>query len=73
MSKSVLKITTHLPAIPSWLKINNMITIPLSLKNVKELAAKLNEVKDDMEIEILIETGKEASVGIKYELKKDVE
>jgi hypothetical protein len=73
MSKKVLKITTHLPSIPKWLKISNSITIPLPLKSAKELAAKLLEVKDDMEIEIHIETGEEASVDIKYELNKDTE
>jgi hypothetical protein len=73
MSKSVLQITTHLPSIPKWLKINNNITIPLPLKNAKELAAKLLEVKEDMEIEFHIETGKEPSVEIRYDLKKDPE
>jgi hypothetical protein len=73
MSKNVLKITTHIPAIPKWLKINNSLTIPLPLKSAKELAAKLLEVKDDMIIEIHVETGQEASVDIKYEMNKDGE
>jgi hypothetical protein len=73
MSKNVLQITTHLPAIPKWLKINNSLTIPLPLKSAKELAAKLLEVKEDMEIEFHIETGKEPSVEISYQLKKGPE
>jgi len=31
-SGEVIRITTHLAAIPDWLKINNSITIPLPLK-----------------------------------------
>ena len=72
MLEKVLRITTHLPAIPNWLKINNSITIPLPLKSAKELAAKLLEVKDDIEIELNVATGKEASVEIKYELKNEI-
>jgi hypothetical protein len=71
MSKKVLTITTHLPAIPNWLKINNSITIPLPLKNAKELAKRLLEVQEDAEIELNIVTGKEATVEIKYESKKE--
>ena len=71
MPKKVLKITTHLPVIPGWLKINNSITIPLPLKSAKELAKKLLEIQEDAEIELNIVTGKETSVEIKYELKKE--
>jgi hypothetical protein len=67
MSKKVIKITTHLPAIPDWLKINNSITIPLPLKNAKELAQKLLEVKDDVEINLNFASGKKTAVEIKYE------
>ncbi len=69
MPKTILKITTHLPAIPDWLKINNSITIPLPLKRAKELATKLLEVQEDAEIELNFATGKETSVEIKYETK----
>jgi hypothetical protein len=71
MPKKVLKITTHLPVIPGWLKINNSITIPLPLQSAKELAKKLLEIQEDAEIELNIVTGKETSVEIKYELKKE--
>ena len=71
MSKNVLKITTHIPAIPKWLKINNSLTIPLPLKSAKELAAKLLEVKDDVEIELNFSTGKKINIEIKYEPKKE--
>jgi hypothetical protein len=71
MPKNVLKITTHLSAIPNWLKINNSITIPLPLKSAKELAKKLLEVQEDVEIEINFATGKETSVEIKYEPKQE--
>jgi hypothetical protein len=73
MSKKVLVITTHLPAIPNWIKINSNITVPLPLKSAKELAAKLLEVDEDMEVEIQFETGKDASVAFKYEMKKEKE
>ena len=73
MPKKVLKITTHLPVIPGWLKINNSITIPLPLKSAKELANKLLEVKEDIEIELNLATGKEPNVEIKYETKKEEE
>ncbi len=69
MSKNIVKITTHLPAIPNWLKIDNSITIPLPIKNAKELAKKLLEMQDDGEIELKFASGKETSVEIKYELK----
>ena len=69
MPKKVFKITTHLPAIPDWLKINNSIIIPLPLKSAKELAKKLLEVQEDVEIEINFTTGKETAVEIKYESK----
>jgi len=71
MPRRVLRITTHLPAIPNWLKINNSITIPLPLKSAKDLAKKLLEVQEDVEIELNIATGKEATVEIKYELEKE--
>jgi hypothetical protein len=69
MPKKVFKITTHLPAIPNWLKIDNSIIIPLPLKTAKELAQKLLEVQDDVEIELNFASGKETTVEIKYETK----
>ena len=71
MPKKVLRITTHIPAIPDWLKINNSISIPLPLESAKELARKLLEVEEDVEIEINFATGKKATVEIKYETKKE--
>lgn len=65
----VLRINTRLSAIPSWLKINNSITLPLPLKSAKELAAKLMEVQEDVEIELNFSTGKESGVEIKFEPK----
>ena len=64
MPKKVLTITTHLPAIPDWLKINNSITLPLPLKRARELAKKLLEVKEDVEIELNFSTGKKTNVEI---------
>lgn len=69
MPNKVLKITAHLPAIPNWLKINNSITLPLPLKSAKELAKKLLEVQEDVEIELNFATGTETTLEIKYELK----
>jgi hypothetical protein len=66
MTRKVLKINTHIPAIPKWLKINNSITFPLPLKSAKELAAKLLEVQEDIEIELNIAGGKETKVEIKF-------
>jgi hypothetical protein len=73
MPQKVLKITTHLPVIPGWLKINNSLTFPLPLKSAKELAKKLLEVQEDVEIELSFATGKETTVEIKYEPKKEEE
>ena len=69
MPKKVLKINAHLPAIPDWLKIHNSITLPLPLKKAKELANKLLEVQEDVEIELNFSTGKETTVEITYEPK----
>jgi len=71
MSNKIIKITTHLPAIPDWLKINSSINIPIPLKKAKELAAKLMEIKDDVEIELNFASGKNSEVEIKYESKKE--
>ena len=70
MQNKVIQITTHLPAIPEWLKINNSITIPLPVKKAKELAQKLLEVGDDVVIKLDFASGKETSVEIKYELEQ---
>ena len=67
----ILRITTHLAAIPNWLKINNSITIPLPLKSAKKLAKKLLEVQYDVEIELNFSTGKKTTVEIKFEPKKE--
>lgn len=71
MPKKVLIITTHFPAIPNWLKINNSFTLPLPLKSARELAKKLLEVQEDAEIQFNIATGKETCVEIKFESKKE--
>ena len=67
MAKKIVKISTHLPAIPDWLKINNSIIIPVPLKNAKELAQKLLEVDDDVEIKLNFVSGKKTEVEIQYE------
>ena len=67
MPKKVIRITTHLAAIPDWLKINNSVTIPLPMKDAKELAQKLLEVKDDVEIHLNFTSGEKTAVEIKYE------
>jgi hypothetical protein len=67
MAKKIIKISTHLPAIPDWLKINNSIIIPVPLKNAKELAQKLLEVDDDVEIKLNFVSGKKTAVEIQYE------
>jgi hypothetical protein len=71
MPKKTLTITTRLPAIPEWLKINNSITLPLSLKSAKELAKKLSEVQEDIEIKLNFSTGKGTNIEINYELEKE--
>jgi hypothetical protein len=71
MPKKVIIITANFPAIPGWLKINNCITIPLPLKNAKELAKKLLEVQEDAEIQLNFSTGKETTVEIRLESKKE--
>ena len=71
MLKKVIRISTHLPAIPDWWKINSSITIPLPLKSAKELANKLLEIQEDVELQLNFATGKEATVEIKFEPKKE--
>jgi hypothetical protein len=70
MPKKVLRISAHLPAMPNWLKINNSLSFPLPLKSAKELASKLLEMKEDVEIELNFASGKETTVEITYEVKK---
>lgn len=67
MAKKVIKITTHLPAIPEWLKIDNSIKFPLPLKSAKELAQKLLEIQGDAEIMLNFASGKKATVEIDWE------
>jgi hypothetical protein len=71
MSKKVIKINTHLPAIPDWLKVSKTISFTLPLKTAKELAARLAEVKGDVEIDINFASGKEVGVEVKYEDKEE--
>ena len=70
MTKKVINITTHLQALPDWLKINNSIAVPLQLKSAKELAQKLLEVHDDVEINLNFLSGEQTTVEIKYETEK---
>ena len=70
MAKKVIKITTHVPALPDWLKISNAVTIPLPLKNAKELAQKLSEIDDDIEIKVNFTSGKKTALEIFYEPEK---
>jgi hypothetical protein len=67
MANKAIKITTHLPSIPDWLKIDNSITIPLPLAKAKELAQKLLEVQDDVEIKLSFTSGKKTTVEINWE------
>jgi hypothetical protein len=73
MAKKVLKINTHLPAIPDWLKSHNSITLPLPLKSARELANKLLNIQEDVEIELNFAFGKKTTVEIKYEPKEQIE
>jgi hypothetical protein len=70
MANKVIKITAYLPAIPDWLKINSSITVPLPLKNAKELAQKLLEVQDDVEIKLNFASGKKTNVEINWDSEK---
>jgi hypothetical protein len=67
MANKVIKIIAHLPAIPDWLKINNSITVPLPLKSAKELAQKLMEIKEDVEIKLNFASGKKTTVEISWD------
>jgi hypothetical protein len=69
MSKKIT-INTHLPSIPSWLKIDNTIAFPLPLKKAKELAKKLSDVDEDVEVVLNLSSGKEVKVEVKYESQK---
>jgi hypothetical protein len=70
MANKVIKITAYVPVIPDWLKINSSITIPLPLKNAKELAQKLLEVQDDVEIKLNFASGKKTNVEINWDSEK---
>jgi hypothetical protein len=70
MANKVIKITAYVPAIPDWLKINSSITVPLPLKNAKELAQKLLEVQDDVEINLNFASGKKTNVEINWDSEK---
>jgi hypothetical protein len=70
MANKVIKITAYVPAIPDWLKINSSITVPLPLKNAKELAQKLLEVQDDVEIKLNFASGKKTNVEINWDSEK---
>ena len=70
MANKVIKITVYVPAIPDWLKINSSITIPLPLKKAKELAQKLLEVQDDVEIKLNFASGKKTNVEINWDSEK---
>ena len=67
MAKKVLRINTHLPAIPNWLKINNSITFSLPLEKTKELAKKLSEADTDIDIELNLSTGEKLNVEVKFD------
>jgi hypothetical protein len=67
MANKIIKIIAHLPAIPDWLKIDNSITVPLPMKSAKELAQKLLEVEDDVEIKLNFASGKKTTVEINWE------
>jgi hypothetical protein len=73
MAKKILKINAHLPAIPDWLKVHNSITLPLPLKSARELAKKLLDFQEDIEIELNFASGKKTNVEIKYEPKKAID
>ncbi len=67
MTNRIIKIIARLPVIPDWLKINNSITIPLPVKSAKELAQKLMEVKEDVEIKLNFASGKQPTVEISWD------
>jgi hypothetical protein len=69
MTDKVIKINTHLPVIPDWLKFNSSINFKLPFKSARELAKKLSEVRDDVDVELNFAAGKEIDVEIKYESK----
>jgi hypothetical protein len=71
MPKNVIKINAHLPAIPDWLKIDKSITFALPLKTARELARKLSEIDENVDIELSFSSGKEMSVEIKYDSFKE--
>jgi len=52
------------------LKTNSSITVPLPLKNAKELAQKLLEVQDDVEIKLNFASGKKTNVEINWDSEK---
>jgi len=49
------------------LKINNSITFSLPLNSVKDLAKKLAEAENDIDVQLNLSTGEKLNVEIKFE------
>ena len=59
MANNIITVNAHLRVLPNWLTINNKVSFSLPLKRAKELAKKLLEADDAVEIEINFSNGKE--------------
>ncbi len=59
MANNIITVNAHLQVLPKWLTINNKVSFSLPLKSAKDLAKKLLEADDSVEIEINFSNGKE--------------
>jgi hypothetical protein len=59
LANNIITVNAHLQVLPKWLTINNKVSFSLPLKSAKELAKKLLEADDVVEIELNFSSGKE--------------
>ena len=69
MSNKLITVNAHLSMLPKWLTINNTVTFSLPLKNAKDLAKRLLEAQDTVDIEIKFSSGKDQPADMSDEKK----
>lgn len=65
--KKIIKINTRVPRVPQWLKIDHTMKLRIPIKKAKELANRLLEMDDDVDVQIRFGSGDKGSVDFRYE------